>query len=204
MNGFPKFGKIPRWNREVTVTEKIDGTNGVIAIAHIADIATQMEWGYPVILAQGPDDLVLYAGSRNRWLTVQQDNHGFAEWAFSVAPELFKLGPGVHYGEWYGRGIQRGYGLNEKRFMLFNQTRWADPEVRPSVCEVSTVLWQGNGHDVGPGVAWAEAILRHNGSYHVPGYDRPEGLVIYHHASNSLFKVTLENDAEPKSVHRGQ
>lgn len=40
--------------------------------------------------------------------------------------ELLKLGKGYHYGEWWGKGIQRGYGLEEKRFSLFNVSRWID------------------------------------------------------------------------------
>ena len=52
------------------------------------------------------------------------DNHGFARWVSENAEELLKLGEGRHYGEWHGKGIQRGYGLEEKRFSLFNVTRW--------------------------------------------------------------------------------
>jgi hypothetical protein len=42
--------------------------------------------------------------------------------------------------------------------------------------------------------------LRINGSYAVPGFDRPEGVVVYHTASRTLFKKTLEKDQEPKSA----
>ena len=34
------------------------------------------------------------------------------------------LVPGRHFGEWWGSGIQRGYGLDEKTFSLFNAYRW--------------------------------------------------------------------------------
>ncbi len=64
----------------------------------------------------------MFIGSRTRWITAQDDNHGFARWVEGNKQELLKLGAGRHFGEWWGSGIQRGYGLQkgEKRFSLFN------------------------------------------------------------------------------------
>src|SRR5690606_23517611 len=74
----------------------------------------------------------IYAGSRNRWLTPDKDNFGFARWVAERAEALIPvLGPGLHYGEWWGKGIQRGYGVENKRFSLFNTARWADQHQRP-------------------------------------------------------------------------
>ena len=201
---FPKFAKIPRFNREVTITEKIDGTNAVIGVVAEDDLYTRMEYGITDndILDQANGHL-LVAGSRSRWITPNKDNYGFALWASENSHHLFELGAGLHYGEWYGSGINRGYGRDkgDKRFMLFNTSRWA--EERPEVCEVSTVLWEGNGRDIGPGAAWAIEVLRQDGSKHVPGFERPEGIVIYHHAANHLYKVLLENDELPKGLVDG-
>lgn len=81
--------------------------------------------------------------------------------------------------------------------MLFNTDRWGDPEVRPSCCEVATVLWTAN-EDISGYVAEAVASLKIFGSSHVPGWQKPEGVVVYHTAARQYFKITLENDEAPK------
>ena len=42
--------------------------------------------------------------------------------------------------------------------------------------------------------------LRVNGSLASPGFMRPEGVVIWHIAANTGFKVTLEKDEEHKGA----
>jgi len=42
-------------------------------------------------------------------------------------------------------------------------------------------------------------LLRTKGSYAAPGFRQPEGVVAFHAASRTLFKVTLERDQEPKN-----
>lgn len=172
---FEKFGKIARLNCEIVITEKIDGTNGQICISEAGDII---------------------AGSRNRWLHPDQDNHGFAKWVQANKQELLKLGPGRHFGEWYGQGIQRNYGLKEKRFMLFNVAKWADPNVRPICCEVATELYRGPFTQTA--VDYNIAQLKTEGSLHIPGFLKPEGIVIFHTHSGHLYKVTCENDEKLK------
>lgn len=172
LSEFVPFPKIARLNREVVVTEKIDGTNAQVFVA---------------------EDGTVLAGSRSRWITPEADNHGFAKWVAEHVNELRELGPGSHFGEWWGSGIQRRYGLTEKRFSLFNVHRWA--EIRPACCHVVPVLARG---ELGPSVAHALAALRAGGSVAAPGFDKPEGIVIFHTASSQLFKVTLEKDDAPK------
>ena len=117
------------------------------------------------------------------------DNFGFARWADENRYELLKLGPGRHYGEWYGVGIQRGYGLDEKRFALFNTARWGDHNPNtPACCEVVHTFPSGTEPDE------AMEDLATTGSQHVLGYSRPEGVVVYHTASRTLFKQTFEHD----------
>ena len=179
---FRKFAKIARLSREIVVTEKIDGTNGLIAIG---------------------EDGEFQVGSRNRWITPQNDNMGFARWAYENKDELMGLGVGFHYGEWWGQGIQRGYGLKEKRFSLFNISRWSDElGVRPACCHVVPVLYTGefNTDDI-------EDILEHlkiGGSVAAPGFMQPEGVVIYHTAGNVYFKKTIVGDCQPKSINQSQ
>lgn len=174
---FQPFPKIARLNRLCIATEKIDGTN---ALVHVDDEGR------------------VRAGSRSRWITPQDDNYGFAKWVEANADELRKLGPGYHYGEWWGSGIQRGYGLKngEKRFSLFNVSRWSDPAVRPACCHVVPTLVTGT--DIREVADESLGMLRSFGSQVVPGYMKPEGIVVYHTHGGHLFKVTIEKDEEPK------
>lgn len=175
---FEAFPKIPRLRREVCITEKIDGTNAQVAITADGDV---------------------FAGSRTRWITPGADNFGFAAWVEANKSELLKLGPGRHYGEWYGAGIQRRYGLTEKRFALFNSGRWAEhvgTDAFPSCVGVVPVLYVGVFSD--RAIADALEDLRVNGSRAVPGFMQPEGVVAYMSASRTLHKVLLEGDELPK------
>lgn len=172
MSEFVPFQKIGRLSREVIITEKIDGTNGVIQIG---------------------DDGSFLVGSRNQWIGKDGDNFGFAGWAFEHKDELISgLGAGRHYGEWWGAGIQRRYGLSEKRFSLFNTSRWGDDAVRPKCCHVVPVLWRGD-FDTGE-IRLCMSALKADGSVAAPGFMNPEGVVIYHAQANVLFKKTYEKD----------
>lgn len=172
---FKEFAKIARLSRDMIVTEKIDGTNGLIAIDETG--------GFSV-------------GSRTRWITPENDNFGFAKWAYANKEELMKLGPGFHYGEWWGQGIQRGYDLKEKRFSLFNVSRWEDAEARPACCGVVPVLFRGS-FDTSV-IDNVLNNLKNDGSEAAPGFMRPEGVVIFHTASGYLFKKTIEHDEKHK------
>lgn len=176
---FREFQKIPRLHREVIVTEKIDGTNACVAIA---------------------EDGFMVAQSRSRIITPTDDNYGFAAWVHENSNELSKLGPGYHYGEWWGLGINRNYGLKEKRFSLFNVSRWESE--RPACCHVVPVLRRGTAKDSFSVVGLALDDLRINGSYASPGFMKPEGVVAYHVQGNLLFKATLEKDEEWKGKSR--
>ena len=178
---FIEFPKISRLSRDVIVTEKIDGTNGTIYI--------------------GEDGLEFLVGSRTRWITPDCDNHGFARWAYDNHDDLLKLGPGWHRGEWWGSGIQRGYGLpkGEKRFSLFNTNRWGCwrdqdkyPIDKPDCCHVVPVIWSGifDTHTIDLCIN----TLINEGSSAAPYFMKPEGIVVYHVAGNVAFKKTIGND----------
>ena len=173
---FVEWPKIPRLNREIIVTEKIDGTNAAV-----------------IVLEDGS----VHAQSRTRLITPGNDNFGFAAWVEASAEELSAdLGPGHHFGEWYGKGIQRGYGLEERRFMLFNTKRWEN-ELLPDRVDVATVLHRGPFFD--SDAIWDVVdCLYQNGSQHVPGFDKAEGVVVFHTAANACFKVLCEGDEIPK------
>lgn len=175
---FESFPKIKRLSREVVITEKIDGTNAQVYIYYDRD-----------------GDLQIQAGSCNRWLTLENDNFGFARYVEENKEELLKLGPGRHYGEWWGLGIQRGYGLSEKRFSLFNTSRW-NYETKPQCCHVVPELGRYR-FDL---VDYEEVMegLKANGSYASPGFKNPEGIVVFHTHSNTLFKKTFDKDETGK------
>lgn len=170
---FEPFPKISRYNREIIITEKIDGTNALVYVNDAGDR--------------------VFAGSRSRWISPGDDNFGFASWVQKNEESLLKLGPGSHFGEWWGSGIQRGYGLSEKRFSLFNVGRWTEGSY-PACCHVVPVLAKGMFSDLS--IPLILASLKISGSLAAPGYMKPEGVVIFHTHSSSLFKMTLDqNDA---------
>lgn len=141
------------------------------------------------------DDGRVLAGSRTRWVTPESDNYGFAKWVDQNIEELRKLGPGHHFGEWWGAGIQRRYGLTEKRFSLFNTDRWANG-IPTSVVSVVPVLYRGNMDD--KAINDALAGLAAEGSVAAPGFMKPEGIVVFQYASRSMYKVTIEGDQTGK------
>jgi len=174
---FTPFPKMARLAREIIVTEKIDGTNGQIWISD-----------------DGED---IRAGSRTRWVSVGNDNYGFAAWVERNRDDLLTLGPGRHFGEWWGSGIQRGYGLEkgEKRFSLFNVSRWA--EERPACCHVVPTLYRGP-LDLGVVESCLVGLAAY-GSSAAPGFMKPEGVIVFHTAANIGFKRAIDKDEEPKS-----
>ena len=180
---FKGFPKIPRFrNFFVTITEKIDGTNAGVFISENGSMLT---------------------ASRKRWITPARDNYGFAQWAGDHYDQLVTLGPGMHWGEWWGRSIQRGYDLTERRFSLFDVLRWGPAEWKdeshpfPLCCHLVPVLATlpivSDFH-----VREVLAGLRRHGSRAAPGYMNPEGVVIYHNAGRHRSKLTFDN------MHKGE
>lgn len=189
-----EFPKIPRLNRDILITEKIDGCNVAIGITDTGSI---------------------YAQSRNSIITSDRDHFGFAGWVETNKEILKFLGPGIHFGEWWGVGINRGYGIHERRFSLFNIMRWRKTETGKTVIEeiqkylpnvaLVPVLYEGpwftkDEHDSVPEYTPDSSIewLKRKGSCAAPNYMKPEGIVVYHKASDYLFKVTCERDQEWK------
>lgn len=173
---FQPFPKIARFSRDIIVTEKIDGTNAQVEVL---------------------EDGRVLAGSRTRYITPADDNFGFAAWVKENEDALRELGPGRHFGEWWGRGIQRNYGQAQRRFSLFNVSRWAR-ECRPACCDIVPVLYAGPMNQV----VVHELIdkLRSEGSVAAPGFMKPEGIMIFHTAANIMLKKTIEDDDLPKAV----
>ena len=226
---FVEWPKIARLNRDVVITEKLDGTNAAIGIVEMT--------GHPEGWAPPPNEgcvkvnnvwYRVYAQSRSRIITPSDDNYGFAMWVRRHAASLVELiGAGLHFGEWWGVGINRQYDLSERRFSLFNTAKWEDDPAgkaalataRERDCAIYTVpvLYAGpwvsdfevRCEELGKGgIPITETfapdvmleILKHKGSVAAPGFMDPEGIVVFHKASGQCFKATTENDAGHKGA----
>ena len=160
--GWPKIPRLE--NEKYYITEKIDGTNAAIIIDEEGNFGCQ---------------------SRKRLLTPEDDNFGFAAWAYENKEALMSLGSGHHFGEWWGKGIQRGYDLPEKRFSLFNTRKWNNENPNlPACCHVVPII-------EGP-VDEALKELTTNGSKAAPGYMKAEGIIIFSYLAQALYKVIID------------
>lgn len=195
MTEFTPFPKMARLSREVVITEKLDGTNASIFITPGYRGAETIHAWFDEATAT---DMVMYAGSRTRWITPGNDNYGFAAWVAENAETLQQLGEGHHFGEWWGAGIQRRYGKTDKTFSLFNVGRWGVD--RPACCDVVPTLYIGV-FTTGA-VEEALAQLETQGSAAAPGFMDPEGVVVYHTAARVGFKKTIKKDEQPKGAQQ--
>ena len=166
---FVKYGKTKRYGSsqdKITITEKIDGTNGQIYISKSGEVTV---------------------GSRNRIITPEDDNYDFAKWVYENETEILKLGQGRHYGEWWGEGIQKNrYGVEGKHFSIFNTFRPAD--TLPNIVKQVPVLYEGkNAKDT---IFNIFDILKEFGS-ELGGND-PEGIIIYFHLLKTPMKMTYD------------
>lgn len=180
---FKSFTDIKRLKNDlnITITEKIHGSNAQL---------------YVYVDEEDEGKLKLLAGSRTRWLDPGvSDNYGFGAWAAANAGELIAwLGHGRHYGEWYGAGINHGYGLKEKRLALFNTNRWQQVveggRALPARVDLVPVLYQGPFRET----VVDECLMRlkREGSVLVPGCTKPEGVVVYFHDVDIMRKSVID------------
>jgi hypothetical protein len=207
---FTPWPKTARLFRDVVVTEKLDGTNSAV------HISPGYEVKYPSMFELKPGEVIvdgrlwrLSAQSRKRIITPGKttDNYGFAGWVYDNAEDLVRiLGEGLHFGEWWGKGIQRGYGLDGKVFSIFNTERWfktgedgldsmatrAELSALAGQIRAVPVLYEGVFRE--DAIAYTLRYLKTNGSYAAPGFMNPEGICVYHTQTRGVFKVTLDNN----------
>lgn len=208
MHEFQPWPKTTRLFRDIIVTEKIDGTNAAIHATPLGDweadlIRRGVTVGIQLVQVDG-FWWGVSAQSRKRIISPGKstDNFGFAAWVYDNAAELVRLlGEGLHYGEWWGAGIQRGYGAPKRCFSLFNVDRYdiaaqsigTHGELPVRIGTVP-VLYRGpfsEGH-----IRRALEDLKEHGSHAAWGFASPEGICVYHTASRTVTKVTLDaNDA---------
>ena len=215
---FKGWPKTPRLDSPFILTEKIDGTNAAVVIEPHDPNNTDLNGAFAQIYsAYDPygkpvdeGDEWLYdvgAQSRNRLIDPAHDNFGFAAWVEENAQDLVDaLGVGRHFGEWWGSGIQRGYGLTkgEKRFSLFNVTRYEGvsiPEIGLGVVPILDLVDRDcTLFEVAGAVDRALQDLAYFGSYAVDKYMNPEGIVLFHSRSGQTFKKYL--DPSQKAANR--
>lgn len=209
---FQPWPSISRLNKEAIYTEKIDGTNAAVVIERVSPSTGPLaDWELELLGWSGKEDVVyaesgvylVAAQSRKRFITPGDDNFAFAKWVYENSSNLVEvLGEGRHFGEWWGSGIQGGYGLSngERRFSLFNVKRWRD------------TLTHEHGHELIPALylvpilaeevfstvtaKWCVEALREHGSEASPGFMKPEGVVVFHTASGTPYKTFLEGDLD--------
>ena len=198
MGMFQEFPKLTRFSHAWVVTEKIDGSNGqILIVPEINPEALPLVEREPLAIVDGH---YVYAGSRNRMLEASKtgDHMSFARFVQENAEEIVaKLGEGRHFGEWYGNGIgKRQYNLTEKRFALFNVGRWRGADL-PERFDTVPLLFEGRVENF---VLFDEilAALKEKGSSMAPGFMNPEGIVMFHGPSKTLFKRTYDYDEAGK------
>lgn len=197
---FEKFPSLTRFSHDWIITEKIDGSNGQILIVHDEGRAAWGDQEHDMFILDHHNNHFIYAGSRKRLLQPDKDkdNMGFAGWVQRNAKELIEcLGEGRHFGEWCGKGIQRGYDLDRKLFALFNTHRWADADLPEDVTTVP-VLYSGYADDPGSVALTCMNTLKISGSVFSPGFMNPEGVVMRHGPSGTTFKKTYDYDEKGK------
>jgi hypothetical protein len=210
---FTPWPKTSRFFRDIVITEKIDGTNAAVGIVKMGaedldensdpidtnlvtmqEVEVDGEWGIYGLYAQSRNKLIFHG---------KQDNYGFAQWVHENRTELVQhLGEGLHFGEWWGSGIQRGYGLQkgEKHFSLFNTDRFQGiEEESEDLVRCVPVLYKGSMEE--KWITHNLDMLQDFGSAAAPGFKNPEGICIYHTSSRLVQKVTLDNNDAGKWEH---
>lgn len=156
------------------ITQKLHGTNGAI------------------FYSRNPEHIAI--GSRNRWLTETEDNHGFYKFVHENLDALKPcLKEGYNYGEFIGKGIGNGEGLTEKNFAFFDFHHFGKQSL-PHGFSTVPVLFVGKMGLSKLNEKINECLddLKTNGSKYTPGFMKPEGIVVK--INHVRFKLTFENE----------
>lgn len=191
-------------NDEGIVVPTFEGFQEIKKLGSAALFITQKIHGSnaQVFIFKGSGGVLdLAVGSRTRWIAPGNDNYGFAEHVYAHKQEFIdKLGPGRHYGEWAGPGINSGEGLKEKTFVLFDHWKYPPERPLPPQTCIVPVLYSGQ-FDLSK-VQECMNDLKDSGSKLVGGYMRPEGVVV--RIKGERYKVVFNaeetkwKDADPE------
>jgi hypothetical protein len=195
---FQEFDKIHALHKTtLLVTQKLHGTNASIWIRPTGEIDYSEEQAQ--FLTEDGQFLVL-PGKRTSFITLENDNFGFARFVYENKEALYKaLGQGVWFGEWCGPGINSGEGLTQKRLALFavlsleeKYHNMKSAGLWPDRVDLVPVLFTGLGSNIEQIAELVMNDLKEKGSSYVPGYMRPEGIVIQILGTNVKFKKVFE------------
>lgn len=175
------------------ITEEFRSFNKILHIGKLYMSITQKIHGSNAQLLIYKDEhgnLQHKAGSRTRWLDETDDNYGFAKFCNEHREQLIgKLGEGRHFGEWAGPGINSGEGLTEKTLCLFNWRRWIGKELPTRVTTVPMLYKGAISLDA---ITDTMERLKTQGSFLVPGYMKPEGVVV--DLDGQLYKNVFDEE----------
>ena len=212
MSNYASFPSIERLeNIYCVISEKVDGTNSLIEINEVFPVGE-------------PKEIQVRFGSRNRYITFNNDNAGFANFfrhyearfkdvaADIILKELEVSGetltecqeqyPLRIYGEWFGSGIQRGYGLKDKFFMPFS-TFYAEKLIEYQVPNIikPNIMYTGKFSQEIADICMQTLT---NGSLVIPEFKRPEGIVIHFPKYNLRLKQTFEGSKWEQNIPKAE
>ena len=182
----------------ISATGTLSATATVDVGTQVSGILQTVDVDYNVVVKKDqiiaridPSTYQVRAGSRNRWLTPDADNYGFAHWVAKNEQALLQAlnTTGLHYGEWWGQGIQRNYGMKEKVFSLFNPSQYLWLSSQDGAIRVVPTLYEGPLE--GFPFDFLEETFDKFGSVAAKGFKPAEGYMVYHSAARQLFKVPL-------------
>ena len=213
MSNYASFPSIERLeNIYCVISEKVDGTNGLIEINEVFPVGE-------------PKEIQIRFGSRNRYITFNNDNADFANFfrhyearfkdvaADIILKELEVSGetltecqeqyPLRIYGEWFGSGIQRGYGLKDKFFMPFS-TFYAEKLIEYQVPNIvkPNIMYTGKFNKLTADMCMNTLAI--HGSGIIKDYKRPEGIVIHFPKYNFRLKQTFEGSKWEQSIPKAE
>lgn len=223
MAEYVKWSNTARLFRDITITEKLDGTNACVIFERVSTMEIPVDGNLKNcinITTVGDEQYAVYAQSRNRLITPASDNAGFAKWVEKNHEQLFYvLGEGRHYGEWWGQGIGRKYDMDRKVFSVFNTAGWHKEEVNGFEERTSRAIRAAHVRNVGVDIncvpilgvhTFDESLIRGiakdlhlfgstaTAEYTGDKFPNPEGICIYHKGADTVFKYTLDNNDKHK------
>lgn len=184
---FKAFPEIKKLGSVVmSITQKIHGTNAHIIVYRKPAKEIQYADVHEVRVLE--DELDIMVGSRTRFIVPGDDNYNFAAHVYANKQAYINLlGEGRHDGEWAGKGINSGEGLEGKVFVLFDYYRYKDKPLPPQTVIVP-VLYEGP-IDLSK-VQECMDDLKTNGSKLSAGFMHPEGVVV--RIKGERYKVVFD------------
>lgn len=203
---FPKIGQFRHTVKDIRRQAQVQGFgyDGEPIMDRNAKLPTLTFTGTVKIhgtnAAIGWDGEELWAQSRTRIITPENDNHGFAAWVYAnkksiidtLAERRWIVGtyiPLLVYGEWAGKGINSGAAICEldKKFYCFD-VQSILTETSPTKPIIKKFARSADTHNCNPEIGWYRILPF---TYHLDiDFSEPE------EAQNKLARITEEVERE--------